>query len=94
MLPAHPCPQGDFYTFASTGDANGALSGLFVGNDIFTGSTGADVLLSFAGNDTLTGGAGLDTLIGGAGGTAALQFAVLSGTPHPGLSATDILIVT
>ena len=60
-------PAADFYTFASTGDANGALSGLFVGNDIFTGSTGADVLLSFAGNDTLTGGAGLDTLIGGAG---------------------------
>jgi hypothetical protein len=42
--------------------------------------------------NTTTGGLYYDA--DGAGGTAALQFAVLSGTPHPGLSATDILIVT
>ena len=60
-------PALDFYNFAAASDSSGALSGLFRGNDVFTGSSGADVLLSYAGDDTLTGGAGLDTLIGGAG---------------------------
>jgi len=42
--------------------------------------------------DTATGALYYDA--DGAGGAAAVQFAVLAGTPHPALSATDILIVT
>jgi Ca2+-binding RTX toxin-like protein len=46
----------------------GAALNLFLGgNDVITGSTGADHLAGFGGNDTITGGPGDDTMTGGPG---------------------------
>jgi Ca2+-binding RTX toxin-like protein len=39
----------------------------FAGNDVLTGSAGADNLFGFGGNDTIDGGAGADTMNGGLG---------------------------
>lgn len=50
---------------ASTAQAMYALA--LSGNDLMTGSAGADVLLGYSGNDGINGGAGNDRLIGGAG---------------------------
>ena len=45
-----------------------AILGLFLGgNDVITGSTGADHLAGFGGNDRIIGGGGNDTMSGGAG---------------------------
>ena len=44
-----------------------ALTGMFDGRDLFTGSTGNDVLVAYGGNDTIRSGAGNDRVDAGAG---------------------------
>lgn len=44
-----------------------ALTGMFDGRDLFTGSAGNDVLVAYGGNDTIRSGAGNDRVDAGAG---------------------------
>jgi Ca2+-binding RTX toxin-like protein len=62
--------------FVQDGNSGGLNTYLFSGNDVFTGSSRAEILNSYAGNDRVTagggndqinGGSGADTMLGGAG---------------------------
>ncbi len=56
-----------FASWARAHDTNGALEGIFAGDDVMLGSPNGDVLAAFGGNNNMFGGAGADTLIGGFG---------------------------
>lgn len=57
----------DFVNFVVAGNNPGILAVALGGNDVLTGSTGADVLRAGAGDDTFVVSGGNDTLDGGAG---------------------------
>lgn len=55
------------FDYYAAGNAAGARSYVFAGNDTITGTAYADVISSGGGNDVVSGGGGNDTLYGNAG---------------------------